>query len=89
MRFSLISSTLKPGTPSVVSADKTSDGKCRVKIELPENVDVEDTYKHFVRFCDFCYKCIPSLKTCLKLSRFVFCLIRFIYESSPFLNTIQ
>ena len=31
------------GNPQVVSAEKTSDEKCRVEIELPENVDVEDT----------------------------------------------
>ena len=72
MRFSLISSTLKPGTPSVVSADKTSDGKCRVKIELPENVDVEDTYKHFVSFYNFFKEMYTISKNLFKVEKVPF-----------------
>ena len=41
------SSGLKPEVPTVTSASLLGD-KCEIKLKFPDNVDVIDTYDHFV-----------------------------------------
>ena len=43
------SSSLRPRTPTVTSAVLEAD-KCEIIIKFPVNVDVEDTYDHFVSY---------------------------------------
>ena len=47
------SSSLTPGIPAISSASLEC-GKCRIKIKFPTNVDVKDTYTHFVG-CNFLF----------------------------------
>ena len=42
-------SSLQPGIPTVASAVLEAD-KCEIIIKFPVNVDVKDTYDHFVSY---------------------------------------
>ena len=42
------STGLKPGNATVLSAEKLEGDKCRIKLSFPVNIDVNDTYTHFV-----------------------------------------
>ena len=44
------SSSLKPGIGKIINATYTSETNCEVTVEFPTNVDVNDTYEHFVSF---------------------------------------
>ena len=43
-----ISTGLKPGNATVLSAEKLEGDKCRIKLSIPVNIDVNDTYTYFV-----------------------------------------
>lgn len=46
---SLVSTSLKPATPSVSYAWMDGD-MCKMHVKFPNNVAVKDTYEHFVSF---------------------------------------
>jgi len=47
-KLSVKSSSLKPDVAVLLNATKINDSYCEVNVQFPPNVDVSDTYEHFI-----------------------------------------